>query len=397
MENDNTITNTIPLEDWKFECASCSMKFKTQKDFKQHFKFVQCNKRKTCPTCGKIIVSKFGMKIHIDRVHRGIKNHQCEICNKRFSDSSDMKKHVKYTHGKCKFQCEMCAKTFGHSSSLKKHIKSTHEGLKAYKCSECPKSYNNSGTLFKHKKTVHEGIKFQCDICFKSFTQPRNLQNHKKVLHSKNSHENIKCQECLQIFANIYSMKTHTQTVHLGIKLFECKHCGKAFTNPRNMNIHINSFHKSENERDIFECKYCKKLYRSSVNLRKHVNDYHEKPKKHTCEICGKACLPSNLKAHQKRMHEKHSNDQKCDICSKVLDGKSKLINHKKMSHSHLIKRIHCDLCDVSYTSSSYMKLHVEKVHRESQKFPCEYCGKTFPVAKYLKTHVISMHLTEIQ
>ena len=58
MENDMKITNTISLEDWMFECASCSMKFKTQKDFKQHFEYVQCNKSKTSPTCGKIIVSK---------------------------------------------------------------------------------------------------------------------------------------------------------------------------------------------------------------------------------------------------------------------------------------------------------------------------------------------------
>ena len=59
--------------------------------------------------------------------------------------------------------------------------------------------------------------------------------------------------------------------------------------------------------------------------------------------------------------------------------------------------RFKCDLCDASYTSSKFLKVHIEKEHEESQIFPCEYCKKTFPVAKYLKNHVILMHLKEIQ
>jgi uncharacterized Zn-finger protein len=53
-----------------------------------------------CPEsdCVKCFVQSQTMWRHVRTVHRGIKNHECEICNKRFSQLSHLESHVRYRH-----------------------------------------------------------------------------------------------------------------------------------------------------------------------------------------------------------------------------------------------------------------------------------------------------------
>ena len=41
---------------------------------------------------------KGNMKAHIESVHDGIKNHQCEICGKSFALNTDLKRHIQKVH-----------------------------------------------------------------------------------------------------------------------------------------------------------------------------------------------------------------------------------------------------------------------------------------------------------
>ena len=50
-------------------------------------------------------------------------------------------------------------KTFCQLSNLKTHIKSVHEGLKNHKCDLCDKKFGHSSVLKKHIKGIHEGLK----------------------------------------------------------------------------------------------------------------------------------------------------------------------------------------------------------------------------------------------
>jgi len=42
---------------------------------------------------------------------------------------------------------------------LKKHIQTVHEGHRDYECDSCGKSFSESGNLKRHIHTVHEGHK----------------------------------------------------------------------------------------------------------------------------------------------------------------------------------------------------------------------------------------------
>ena len=38
------------------------------------------------------------MKIHINTIHNGEKDHKCDSCGKAFSHAGDLKKHTKQVH-----------------------------------------------------------------------------------------------------------------------------------------------------------------------------------------------------------------------------------------------------------------------------------------------------------
>ena len=61
------------------------------------------------------------------------KLHECPCCGKIFSQSGDLKRHVKAVHEGVKDQkCETCGKCFAEAGSLKKHIRAIHEGKDKY-------------------------------------------------------------------------------------------------------------------------------------------------------------------------------------------------------------------------------------------------------------------------
>ena len=92
--------------------------------------------------------------------HEGLNKHQCNFCKKQFTQTGDLKKHIKAVHEKIKdFQCDYCEKSFSQAGNLIRHIKSVHEGIKNHKCGHCGKSFSHAWNLTEHIKTVHDEIK----------------------------------------------------------------------------------------------------------------------------------------------------------------------------------------------------------------------------------------------
>ena len=71
------------------------------------------------------------MKIHINVVHNGQKDHKCDSCGKAFSYRGDLKKHKNSVHnGQKDHKCDSCGKSFSEAGNLKTHINSAHNGKK---------------------------------------------------------------------------------------------------------------------------------------------------------------------------------------------------------------------------------------------------------------------------
>ena len=75
----------------------------------------------------KSLFSIRNLKIHINSVHNGQKDHKCDSCGKVFSKSAILKQHTNAVHnGQKDHKCDLCGKAFSQAGYLKIHIKTIH-------------------------------------------------------------------------------------------------------------------------------------------------------------------------------------------------------------------------------------------------------------------------------
>ena len=66
---------------------------------------------------------------------------------------------------------------------LNRHTRSVHNNIN-YECDICEKSFSETGNLKRHFRSVHDGG-YKCDLRRKSYSRPEILKNHKCQWHSK--------------------------------------------------------------------------------------------------------------------------------------------------------------------------------------------------------------------
>ena len=111
------------------------------------------------------------------RVDSGKKRHVCSVCDKGFTWSSSLTRHMRTHTGEKPFVCGVCDKGFTEKSHLTRHMR-THTGKKPFVCSVCDKGFTQNGSLTNHMRT-HTGEKpFVCSVCDKGFAQNNSLTRH---------------------------------------------------------------------------------------------------------------------------------------------------------------------------------------------------------------------------
>lgn len=110
---------------------------------------------------------------------------------------------------------------------------------------------------------------FECKDCGKSFTQRSHLTRHIQV-HT--GAEPFRCDECGKSFRYKDNLTRHKRT-HTDAKPFRCNECGKSFTRRSTLIAHMR-YHAGEKP---FECKNCNKLFADTRGLNRHIKDIHGK------------------------------------------------------------------------------------------------------------------------
>ena len=127
------------------------------------------------------------------------KKFSCNYCDKAFSQSGTLNRHVKTLHMRVKGDMQNSNSNQIETDVI--HFEDSHftavtenpvldnlymgqimeeeaEPTKTFKCYHCEKSFSQSGTLNRHIKSVHEGIRYQCDYCDYAGTTTTCLKRH---------------------------------------------------------------------------------------------------------------------------------------------------------------------------------------------------------------------------
>lgn len=344
----------------KYECDICRKKFHEKSTLLHHIRVVHSEikqrseehmdnvhtKEKAMPFVSETYEEGFSVETSLEEdmlIPSAEKNHECDICEKKFRFKSVLLRHIRGVHArlKCPYAkpvfCDICKKKFSEKSSLKRHMNNIHVEIKPrpYVCEICQKGFTIKKTLQDHMLTHSEEKNYGCDTCEKRFRQKCALIRHIRVVHEGikcNSGEPFICNLCQMRFTQKSSLRRHMKNVHTEekVKPFVCDICQKGFTLKASLQDHV-LIHTGEKHR---ECDTCGKKFRQKSALRQHIHAMHIRIMSHFCDICQKT-FPTrgNMMNHVRSVHNKEKKFG-CDLCSEKFTNKSHLMFHSQRFHT---------------------------------------------------------------
>ena len=120
---------------------------------------------------------------HQKLIHSTQKDWVCDCCGSRYGTKTVLKTHM-MTHLPPSFACSKCPKNFVYANSLKGHFK-IHAGILNEVCKICNKGYLTKSALTNHTLLQHFP-KIHCEITNCSFKSIKNkFKQHLKTVHKK--------------------------------------------------------------------------------------------------------------------------------------------------------------------------------------------------------------------
>ncbi|XP_051904809.1 myc-associated zinc finger protein [Hippocampus zosterae] len=167
-----------------------------------------------------------------------------------------------------------------------------------------------------------------CEACGKAFRDVYHLNRH-RLSHS--DEKPYSCPICQQRFKRKDRMSYHVRSHQGGVeKPYICPHCAKAFSRPDHLNSHVRQVHSTERP---FKCTTCTSAFATRDRLRAHLIRHEEKV---PCHICGKLLSAAYITDHMR-------------------------VHNQSQHHA-------CHLCNRSFTTLTYLRVHAQKHHGQEWK-----------------------------
>ncbi|CAH1778610.1 unnamed protein product [Owenia fusiformis] len=334
----------------------------------------------SCHMCG-LVLSQACLKTHIERTHKKVKRHACNVCGKGFYDLKNMRMHIEHVHeGKRPFSCEICDKSVARLHTLQMHLGIQH-GLKWEKY-ELLREQNKLGEI-KMKWLESGGNKSRTK------TEPSrgNFKNRTPVPMWPDPQPD----QVAPSMVNLHGIPVQPPSV-----LNQFPH------------LQMKTRAPPSNNQQRYSCNICGESYATNGSLTRHVTRIHEGNKKFACQFCGRKCFDSTALKYHVMTHTGEKN-QVCPMCPYKCIKKAQLIGHIKTKHEGTTKKqqkfvvdpeasntFFCNQCDFSSKYKGSLKMHMMRLHGDGtphENVICPDCGKSFRFKDDLHKHNERVHL----
>ena len=233
-------------------------------------------------------------------------------------------------------------------------------------CQYCGKIFKFRNSMLRHERK-HSGLKFECRHCDSSYTTQYHLHRHNCRAQEDNPDymlNRILCTQCGQGFTTNQSLREHFERQHgEGVAPMLCPDCGKGFYGKSSLKRHMKVACVSS---DQLKCNICSKVFERRSALVNHIRSHQDRPV------------------------------FACSGCGTIFSYKRSMVNHIYQSHPELSdeykqpdKTELCNVCDLALPSRRQLKQHKVDFHGLNYPYKCDKCGKGYVEkdTKLIKSH----------
>ncbi|XP_078071929.1 zinc finger protein ZFAT isoform X5 [Mustelus asterias] len=183
-----------------YKCSQCDYASTIKANLIVHMR-KHTGEKFSCDYCVFTCLSKGHLKVHIERVHKKIKQH-CRFCKKKYSDVKNLLKHIQESHD---MDEEKVKEVYDELRLL------TREGKRQllYDCHVCERKFKNESDRDRHMLVHGDDRPFACELCDHGATKYHSLEAHVR------KHKFIYiCSVCTKKFVSSVKLKCHVKEAH---------------------------------------------------------------------------------------------------------------------------------------------------------------------------------------